>query len=186
MKNYIIEKEVWKDVLEFPEMCEVSNLGNVRTKDRIITRKDGIKYPVSGRMLSPTKDAQGYLRVTLSKNNKCYNRKVHRLVAESFVENTHEKPQVNHINGVKCDNRASNLEWMTSSENNRHAHATGLNTSPGKNLMGERNPSSVLTRNDVKRIRKLRKKGYKYREIAEIFPVSISQISNICKTKYWK
>lgn len=64
----------------------------------------------------------GYFIVGLNKNNKRYSKKVHRLVAEAFIPNPNNLPQVNHKNGIRCDNRAKNLEWVSDSENKYHAY----------------------------------------------------------------
>jgi hypothetical protein len=77
----------------------------------------------------------GYERVSLCKNNKLSQKLVHRLIAEAYIPNNNNKPFVNHINGIKNDNRVENLEWVTSSENIKHAHITGLyksNFNPGE------------------------------------------------------
>ena len=71
-------------------------------------------------------DKNGYKRVSLYKNQKMYNKQIHRLVAESFIPNPNNLPQVNHINGNKSDNRVENLEWVTSSQNIIHAYKKEL------------------------------------------------------------
>ena len=96
--------EIWKDT-EY-EGYQVSNLGNVRSKKKVLSQTDdkkGYKYAkVSGKRLS-----------------------VHRLVAKAFIPNPLNKEQVNHINHVKYDNNVSNLEWSTQSENLKHAYDSG-------------------------------------------------------------
>ena len=71
-------------------------------------------------------NVKGYLQITLQKQGKKEYKKVHRLVAEAFIENTYNKREVNHIDGNKSNNNATNLEWVTSSENQIHAYKMGL------------------------------------------------------------
>lgn len=86
------------------------------------------KYGIIKRekILKPQKDSKGYLHVALCHNNKTKIITIHRLVAKTFIPNTQNKPQVNHINGIKTDNRVENLEWCTASENQLHAFANNL------------------------------------------------------------
>lgn len=72
--------------------------------------------------LSPKKNRYGYLVVCLRKHNKNYHKMIHRLVATAFIPNPENKPQVNHKNGIKTDNRVENLEWATPSENVSHSY----------------------------------------------------------------
>lgn len=88
-----------------------------------ITESGMVYNSARGAYLKPFKDQDGYLEVRLGAGNK---RKVHRLVAQAFIPNPFNKPVVNHKRGIKSDNRASELEWATHSENAKHAWATGL------------------------------------------------------------
>lgn len=98
--------EIWKDVLNYEGIYQVSNLGNVRN----IKRGNSLK----GRL-----DTYGYYRVILSKKGSHYkNFQIHRLVAQAFIPNPDNKPQVDHINTIRTDNRVENLRWVTYRENN--------------------------------------------------------------------
>lgn len=96
--------------------------------------------------LKPEKDRWGYLRVTLYKKNKPYHKLIHRLVAEAFIPNPENKPEVNHKNGIKTDNRIINLEFVTASENTKHKYRVlgYKNVSPMKNKFGKDNPLSKI------------------------------------------
>ena len=109
--------EVWKKIDEFDNYF-VSNLGNVKTKNYSNKGED--------RNLVKKKNYKGYLIVVLYKNNKKHNKKVHRLVGNAFIEKLENKNQINHKNGNKDDNRVSNLEWCTCSENIKHSWDIGL------------------------------------------------------------
>ena len=76
----------------------------------------------SGKLLKPQFNSSGYLHVILSKNGKWHNRSIHRLVANAYIPNIYNKPQVNHIDGNKTNNKVNNLEWVTASENQKHSY----------------------------------------------------------------
>lgn len=118
--------EVWKSVEGYEGLYEVSNMGNVRGLTRTIASKDGKPLTVHGRYLKHLLNEKGYVCVVLSKNNIRKKYKVHRLVAKAFIDNPNGKKEVNHINGDKTDNRPSNLQWVTRSENVTHAYKNGL------------------------------------------------------------
>lgn len=120
--------EIWKPVEGYSGIYEISSLGRVRSKDKrvpsgIRNNKTTIRY---GRTLKQNPKRNGYLTVMLSDKMNRKTISVHRLIAKHFIPNPEDKPAVNHKNGDKKDNRVSNLEWCTPSENMRHAYDKGL------------------------------------------------------------
>ncbi len=99
---------------------------DIRSVDRTVPSRGGGKRIMKGRVLRQVKDARGYLIVCLSVDGVIKNKKVHRIIANAFIANPENKLEINHINGIKDDNRLENLEWATSSENQLHAFRTGL------------------------------------------------------------
>ncbi len=113
-----------KKIPTVKEWQVISILGN----DNYLVSDCGRIWSVkNGKLCKPQKDCKGYLRVRLYKNNiEAVTLKVHRVVATYFLPNPDNKPEVNHINGIKSDNRRENLEWVTTKENITHAMRTGL------------------------------------------------------------
>jgi hypothetical protein len=124
--------EIWKDIPGFDGLYLVSNKGNVRSYPRITEDKNGRFLSAKGKVIKPCLTDRGYLKVFLVKDGVRTAKRVNRLVAEVFVPNVYNKPEVNHKNGNKTDNRAENLEWCTRQENVKHAYDTGLNPSRRK------------------------------------------------------
>ena len=112
-------EEVWKDVVGYEGLYEVSSLGRVRSVDRIVAYRDGRKRFFKSAILQQRASTTSkYLSVPLYKDAKMKRHRVHRLVAEAFVPNPEEKPQVGHKDENYLNNAASNLEWVTIRENN--------------------------------------------------------------------
>lgn len=115
-------EEIWKPAKGFEGYLEVSTKGNVRSVDRVITVKDGSRIynkPVKGKEKAKNKNVKtGYFQIGVGHKGKIT---VHRLVAETFIPNPNNLPQVNHKNFDRTDNRVENLEWCTNGENTIHS-----------------------------------------------------------------
>lgn len=121
-------EEIWKDIPGYEDKYQVSNLGRVLSCDRHLTGKKGKKYIIPKKILKPAL-CDGYWTVAICKDDKLKTWRIHRLVAMTFIPNPENKPWINHISGVKTDNRIENLEWCTASENQKHAYKLGLSNS---------------------------------------------------------
>lgn len=111
----MLENEIWKPVTGYEMIYEVSNLGRVRSLDRVVNGKNCRKLR-KGKILNPV-NARGYNRVCLYKNGVWKRFLVHRLVAQAFIPNPNNLPVINHINEIKTDNRSENLEYCTQKQN---------------------------------------------------------------------
>jgi hypothetical protein len=135
--------EEWKDVVGYEGLYEVSNTGKVRSLDRIVFQKNMYKtikriYP--GRLLSQKKDEYGYYDVGLSKNGKIRTYRTHRIVAQAFIPNEKNLPQVNHKDENPSNNHADNLEWCTAKYNVNYGTRTERmsKTNTGRKFSEER------------------------------------------------
>jgi hypothetical protein len=117
-----MEDEVWKDIENYEGLYQVSNLGNVRSLDRVINSCYNSKQLIKGKVKVQELKNDGYMRVTLHKDGKGKHHYVHRLVAEAFIPNPDDLPQVNHKDENKTNNNVDNLEWCTNEYN--HTYGT--------------------------------------------------------------
>lgn len=165
-------EEVWKDVKGFESLYQVSNIGNVK---RLISQR-----VFAERLIGRTIDRYGYVKRVLSKDGKNNHFTEHRLVAIAFIDNPDYKATVNHINGIKTDNRVENLEWNTNIENHQHAIDTGL-----KDQKGIKHHKCKLTEEQVLEIREI---GFSQTRmsLSKKYGVSRTNILGIIRGKFWK
>jgi len=159
--------EIWMDVKGFEGLYKVSSLGSV-----FMVKK--------ARNQTLLKVKNGYILCDLSKNGNKKRISVHRLVSLHFIDNPENKEQVNHKNGIKTDNRVENLEWMTSSENQRHSIETGLK----KILKGDQCDSKL--KEFQAKIIKYGLKNLTQKNISDIYGISRVTVSDIRRGKSWK
>lgn len=118
-------EEIWRDIVGYEHYYQVSNLGRIKTCDKLLLDASSNTILIKGKLLKSVTVGK-YKGITLYKNNVGKSTRTHRLVAEAFIPNPDNKPQVNHIDADKANNNLSNLEWVTISENIKHAFAMGL------------------------------------------------------------
>ncbi len=159
---------MWIEIKNFPNYF-VNELGQV---------KSGPKKTRKGfRLLKPMNENTNYTTVDLCKDGKIVRKLIHRIVAEAFLPNPENKPQVNHINGIKSDNRLENLEWVTRSENQLHSIRIGL-----RHTRGEKNSQCKLTSEQVIEIRNSKERN---KDIAEKYNISYSTVCDIQRKRSW-
>lgn len=162
-------KEIWLPVKNWEPLYEVSNFGRVKS-----IRKNII--------LKPSK-ASGYRQVMLCVDGKMKTGRICRLVAMAFINNPEDKPQVNHKNGIKDDDRDINLEWVTESENVKHTY-THLKRVP---IHGQTHNKAKLTDEQVREIRgKYIPYKYSYAVLGREYGVDQSTIHLLIKGQNWK
>ena len=150
--------EYWNDIKGYPNYS-VSNLGRVKSKK-------------TGKILKPYRTNRGYLTVGFWSDGKKKRLSIHRLVAQAFLQNSDNLPEVNHANGCKTDNNVCNLEWASGRNNVLHAYQNKLR-------------KTKLSEIQVAEIKSLIRQGLTQREIASKYNVSHSTIGEINRCKIW-
>ena len=162
-------EEQWKEI-ELNKNYKVSSFGRIYSE---VTKSYIKPYQHKG---------TGYLSIGLHENGSSITKNIHRLVAEAFIPNPENKPQVNHINGIKTDNRVENLEWVTREENVQHAMKTGL-----LNNFGENNPNNRYSEMQIKNVCKLLEdRSLNYNMISALTGVSVGTIGAIVRDNIWE
>lgn len=170
--------EEWKDIKDFEGLYQISNYGRVKSLERFNLK--GIK--VKERILSVGINGDNRHLVVLNKNKRKYTKKVHRLVAQAFIPNLDNKPEVNHINPVTkdlCDNRVTNLEWATSKENSQWSIKLNRNSKPPIRYGKTNNKSHQVIQCDIDGL--FLKEWDCVRELSNFYNVDRHTISYWCK-----
>ena len=172
--NNNTEKEIWKDIKGYEGVYQISDKGNVKSLERIVKSKSNLTRKQHEKILKQGTTGDGYPIVVLRKDNKSKTLSVHRLMVTNFKALESDDFEVNHIDGVKCNNLLSNLEVVDRSENMKHASRKGLRF-------------MKLTETDVTEIRNTYQEGkITQKQIATKYGVSKQTISDICRERTWK
>jgi NUMOD4 motif/HNH endonuclease len=174
-------REVWRDIATYEGLYKVSDQGRIKSLKRVFFsgRYHRNKKTYPERIMKQGLDKGGYCVVSICKEGKKFHLKVYRAVAIAFIPNPENKPEVNHKNGNKLDNRKVNLEWNTKKENIIHAYSIGVKGP------GERNGNSILTDEKVRQIRKLHPE-FSYYALGKSFKTWPNNIKQIVLRKTWK
>jgi hypothetical protein len=174
--------ENWKRIPGY-SLYEASDLGKIKTFNWKNKKTEAI--------MKPSIDGSGYLRTMLKRDSdgEIHTIKVHRIIGITFIPNPNNKPQINHKNGIRTDNRVINLEWVNNSENIKDSFAKGRSSN-----LGSKNPCATLTEEQVMEIRKnyvygrkTAKKGdITKRQIAEKYGTSFNVIKLLIQKRSWK
>lgn len=176
--------EIWRLVRHSKGMYKVSNFGRIKSVSRVVVRKRTGDKPLRGKILKThtrnTKEKSRYPLVYIYRKTKFVHIRVHTLVAEVFVPNPDKKPWVNHKDGNKLNNHASNLEWVTPKENAEHAIGRGLFA------VGSRKKIAKLNETKVAEIRRRLERGERVCDLHKQYEISQSVVSMIKNRYIWK
>lgn len=167
--------EIWKDVVGYDGIYEVSDLARIKSLSRYRRCGKG-GYIIPDRIRRQSLDSDGYLLVSLYIKGVSEKLKVHRITAQSFIPNPENKSDVNHKKGIKTDNRVTQLEWKTNLENIEHATINGFVAK------GEKHHNAKLTEKEVLEIRA---SNLSHKEMAALYNTSRTNIVKILNRQRW-
>lgn len=179
---------IWLDIPGYEGLYQASDKGQIRSLDRNIIRTNRWGNPsvfsLKGRLVRPWTNKKGYVYICLGagKTNK---KELHYWIATTFIgPRPFATAEVNHKNGIKNDNRISNLEWVTRQQNVRHSFDFGFNHKGSKHGIAKLNESQVLEIKQILKSKNKRAKPY-YKDIATQFNVDRKTIESIAKGNTW-
>lgn len=170
-----MDNEIWIDVKGWDGKYLISNYGRLKSIDGKYSKIHPEGYITKGH-----KDTQGYKGATLRKPGTCFKTRIHVLVAEHFCEKPDGSECVNHKDGNKHNNAASNLEWDTLAGNVGHAVETGL-----MDFKGEKHPQVKVSEEDVIDMRRMRRAGITHEQIGRIFGICRRQAGDVINGINW-
>lgn len=172
-----MQQEIWKDIQGYEGLYQVSNFGRVKSLKRKV--KSGENYVTVKEKIRKQGIRKGYYYLQLHKNDISKKHSIHRLVAQAFIHNPENKPQINHRDGNRFNNNIYNLEWCNLEENIKHENETGLRPK------GEKNGNSKLTEKQVLEIRENKEK-LNQKQLSEKYKVHRDTIGRITNKTIWK
>jgi hypothetical protein len=137
-----MNSEQWRDIVGYEKLYQVSSEGNVRGLNRMVSNKDNTNKNIKGIDIKGAYTPSGYKMVSLSKNGEIRSYTIAQLVAQAFIPNPENKPEVDHINGDRTDNRVENLRWCTHKENMNNPITIERLKEARKEFTGKFNPRS--------------------------------------------
>lgn len=168
-----LEGEIWKDIPNYNGLYMVSNFGRIKSLKR--------KYVTREWLLTPSNDSSGYPQIVLVSNRVCSTTKIHTIVAVVFIGDRPIAHEINHINGVKEDNRVENLEYVTKTENLKHSFRIGLSNQKADKHHGRKLHSSQV----FEIHNKYKPNIYTRKMLADEYGVSVATIKKIINKTNW-